>query len=74
MRNYLWLFILGGVAIVALLCFLLMLSRDAFLIRKVKGKKTPLLVNFSLLMITLSSLGLIVYLFTLLKKQIELLQ
>ncbi|WP_339099539.1 hypothetical protein [Enterococcus sp. DIV0849a] len=42
----------------ALLFFLLMLSRDAFLIRKVKRKKGPLLVNFSLLVITLSSLGL----------------
>ncbi|MGX7151275.1 hypothetical protein [Enterococcus ureasiticus] len=74
MINYLWLFILGGIAVTALLFFLLMLSRDAFLIRKVKRKKGPLLVNFSLLVITLSSLGLIVYLFTLLKEQIELLQ
>lgn len=74
MINYLWLFILGGIAVIALLFFLLMLSRDAFLIRKVKRKKGPLLVNFSLLAITLSSLGLIVYLFTLLKEQIELLQ
>ncbi|WYJ83930.1 hypothetical protein IGL98_003053 [Enterococcus sp. DIV0840] len=58
MINYLWLFILGGIAVTALLFFLLMLSRDAFLIRKVKRKKGPLLVNFSLLVITLSSLGL----------------
>ncbi|WYK01022.1 hypothetical protein A5821_002148 [Enterococcus sp. 7F3_DIV0205] len=74
MINYLWLFILGGIAVISLIFFLMMLSRDAFLIRNLKKRKGPLLVNFSLLLITLSSLGLIVYLFTLLKEQIELLQ
>ncbi|WP_348921152.1 hypothetical protein [Enterococcus rotai] len=74
MINYLWLFILGGVAVVSLIFFLMMLSRDAFLIRNLKKKKGQLFLNFSLLIITLSSLGIIVYLFTLLKEQIELLQ
>ena len=73
MIDYLWIFILGSVAIFSLLIFLLTLSRDAFLIKKLRKKKTRFILNFSLLFTTLTCLGLIVYLFTLLKEQIEIL-
>lgn len=74
MITYLWMFILSGVAIVSLIIFLLTLSRDTFLIKKLKLKKQNFLLNFSLLFITLTCLGMITYLFTLLKNQIELLK
>lgn len=73
MIDYLWIFILGGIAIVSLLLFLTTLARDVFLIKKLRKKKQGLLLNFSLLFITLTSLGLITYLFTLLREQIDLL-
>jgi len=74
MIDYLWLFILGGVAIVSLVFFLMTLSRDVFLVKKLRKKKQILGLNFALLFITLTSLGLIAYLFVLLRDQIELLQ
>ncbi|MFD1900826.1 hypothetical protein [Enterococcus termitis] len=74
MIDYLWLFILGGIAILALIIFLITLSRDTFLIKKLRKKKLNFILNFSLLFTTLTCLGLIVYLFTLLKEQIEVLQ
>lgn len=74
MIDYIWMFILGGIAILSLLFFLITLSRDAFLLKKLRKKKFQLVLNFSLLFITLTSLGLIAYLFTLLRDQIELLQ
>ncbi|WP_348921001.1 hypothetical protein [Enterococcus rotai] len=74
MIDYLWLFILGGVSIVSLVFFLMTLSRDVFLVKKLRKKKQILGLNFALLFITLTSLGLIAYLFVLLRDQIELLQ
>ena len=74
MMDYLWMFFLGGVAILSLMFFLFTLSRDTFLVKKLKKKKYMLGVNFSLLLITLGCLGMIVYLFNLLREQIELLQ
>ncbi|ALS36958.1 phosphoglycerol transferase MdoB-like AlkP superfamily enzyme [Enterococcus rotai] len=74
MIDYLWLFILGGVAIISLVFFLMTLSRDVFLVKKLRKKKQILGLNFALLFITLTSLGLIAYLFVLLRDQIELLQ
>ncbi|MBP2100409.1 hypothetical protein [Enterococcus rivorum] len=74
MIDYLWLFVLGGMAILSLLFFLVPLSRDAFLIKKLRKKKQSLVLNFSLLFISLTSLGLIAYLFVLIRDQIELLQ
>lgn len=74
MIDYLWMFILGGIAILSLMLFLMMLSRDVFLIKRLRKKKQSLGLNFALLFITLTSLGLIAYLFVLLRDQIELLQ
>ncbi|MBP2097246.1 hypothetical protein [Enterococcus rivorum] len=74
MIDYLWMFILGGISILALFFFLVTLSRDTFLIKKLRKKKQVVALNFSLLFISLGCLGTIVYLFSLLKTQIELLQ
>lgn len=73
MIDYLWVYILGAIASVTLIYFLVTLSRDIFLVRKLKMKKTNLIVNFALLLITLVALILIIYLFVLLKDQIKLL-
>ncbi|WP_348921390.1 hypothetical protein [Enterococcus rotai] len=74
MIDYLWMLILGAAAIISLFFFLMTLSKDVFLIKKLRKKKSKLILNFSLLFIALTSLGLIAYLFTLLRDQIELLQ
>ena len=74
MIDYLWMFILGGIAIMSLVFFLMTLSRDVFLMKRLRKKKQSLGLNFALLFITLTSLGLIAYLFVLLRDQIELLQ
>lgn len=73
MFDYLWVFILGGVSSVSLIVFIATLSRDIFLVRKLKQKKGNLLINFSLLLITIMSLSMIIYLFNLLKNQLSLL-
>lgn len=71
MLDYIWIVILGVIALASLLIFLLTLSKDSFLANKLKKKKT-LVLNFSLLVISLGNLSVIIYLFILLKNQIEL--
>lgn len=72
MIYYLWVFILSGIAIVSTFFFLLTFNRDLSLIRKLNKKKQFLSFNFLLLLISLVSTGLIIYLFIELKKQIEM--
>ncbi|EOL49888.1 hypothetical protein [Enterococcus caccae] len=72
MKDYLWIYILGGIASASLLFFLVTLSRDVFLVKKLRKKKLDLAFNFSLLAVSIVSLGLIIYLFVLLKDQIKL--
>ncbi|ALS36832.1 hypothetical protein ABID30_001969 [Enterococcus rotai] len=72
MRDYLWVFILAGIASVSLLFFIVTLSRDVFLARRLKLKKSNLVLNFSFLAMSLGSLIMIIYLFMLLKEQIGL--
>lgn len=69
--NYLWVYILTIIAILSLGFFLATFSKDMYLTRKLKLKKTSLWLNFSLLLISLMSLGLIIYLFSSLKEQIQ---
>ncbi|WYJ96766.1 hypothetical protein DOK67_0001069 [Enterococcus sp. DIV0212c] len=71
--DYIWLFYLGGIATVSLLIFLMTLSKDTFLLTKLRKSKSGFLLNFSLLFITLGDLGIIIYLFNLLREQIDLL-
>lgn len=72
MKNYLWIYLLGGVAAISLVIFLISLSKDVFYIKRLKKKKINLALNFSLLIISLSSISLIIYLFSLLREQINL--
>ncbi|WP_430602051.1 hypothetical protein IGJ02_002260 [Enterococcus sp. DIV0724b] len=72
MNDYLWVYILGGIATSSLLYFLATLSKDVFLVRKLKKKRKDLALNFSLLALSIVSLSLIIYLFILLKDQIKL--
>lgn len=72
MTDYLWVFILAGVSSISLIAFITTLSRDVFLIRRLKLKKSKLTLNFSFLLLSLGSLSLIIYLFILLKEQIGL--
>lgn len=71
MLDYIWIIILGILGLISLLIFLLSLSKDSFLTNKLKRKKT-LALNFSLLALSLGNLSVIIYLFILLKNQIEL--
>ncbi|MGM0218050.1 hypothetical protein IGI43_001150 [Enterococcus sp. AZ126] len=73
MIDYLWMYILGAISFITLVYFLMSFSRDVFLIRRLKLSKSNLAINFSLLLLTLISLILIIYLFVLLKEQIKLL-
>ncbi|EOL47456.1 hypothetical protein [Enterococcus caccae] len=72
MIDYLWLYILSGIALLSLILFVLTLSRDLFLVKRLKVKKMALFANASLLLLSLMSLSLIIYLFILLKDQINL--
>ncbi|WP_207694493.1 hypothetical protein DOK67_0000248 [Enterococcus sp. DIV0212c] len=72
MIDYLWIYILSGVALLSLILFLLTLSRDLFLVKRLKVKKIALFANVSLLLLSLTSISLIIYLFILLKDQINL--
>lgn len=72
MKDYLWVYILGALASVSLLFFLVTLSRDVFLVRKLRKKRVSLALNFNFLIISIVSLSLIIYLFILLKDQIKL--
>lgn len=71
--DFLWVYVLGIIAILSVIFFLLTFSRDVYLIKKLKLNRSSLIANFSLLMISCISVGLVVYLFILLKNQINLL-
>ncbi len=73
MINYLWIYILSALAVVSLIIFLISFSKDHFFIKKLKLKKGNYALNFMLLIIFLSDIGLIVYLLMLLKEQINIL-
>lgn len=72
MIYYLWVFILTGVALTSLLLFLVSISKDLDLVKKLKRRKSSLMLNFSLLVTSLVSIGFIIYLFLELKRQIDL--
>lgn len=74
MSKYLWLILLSIISLCALITFLATFSRDSFLIKRLRKSKKNILVNFLLLGVTLESLGLIIYLFSILKDQIEILK
>ncbi|OEG09655.1 hypothetical protein BCR21_15040 [Enterococcus ureasiticus] len=71
--SFLWVYILCGIGVTSIVFFLLTLSRDVFLIKRLKKKKQFLLLNFSFLVFTFISVTLVIYLLVLLKDQIQLL-
>lgn len=73
MIYYLWVFVLSGVCLLSLVLFLLSITKDVPLIKKLKKKKSVLVLNITLLLISVGSVGLIVNLFLELKRQIDVL-
>lgn len=73
MIYYLWVFILSSIAVISLISFLILITKDVNLIKKIKVKKSSLVLDFSLLLISISSISLVIYLFIELKKQIDIL-
>lgn len=73
MGNYLWVYIIGAVAFVTLLIFLITFPKDHQYMKKLKKSKAGYLLNFSLLIFSLADVGLIIYLFMLLKDQVGVL-
>ncbi|WYJ86879.1 hypothetical protein A5866_001963 [Enterococcus sp. 12C11_DIV0727] len=71
--NFLWIYILGGTSILTLLIFLVTFSKDVFLVKCLKKRKRSLWLNGSFLAITFISISLVIYLFILLRDQIQLL-
>lgn len=68
--NYLWVYILSIISGISLICFILTFSKDLYLTKKLKQSKKRLVLNFSLLGISLASISLVIYLFVLLREQI----
>ena len=71
MRDYLWIFILGVIALVSAGVFFATISKSAVLIKKLKLPKFKLLINFILLASTILDISLIIYVFVLVKNQIS---
>lgn len=71
MIYYLWVFILAGICLLSLVLFLMSISKDVPLIKKLKKKKSALILDITLLLISVGSIGLIINLFLELKRQID---
>lgn len=69
--DYLWVYILAAISIVSVGVFIATFSKDLYLTRKLKLNRSSLLLDFSLLVTSLVSLSLVIYLFVLLKEQIQ---
>lgn len=72
MRDYLWVFILSAIALISAGLFLATISKTTMLIKRLKLPKINLVLNFILLLISLLDIGLIIYVFILVKDQINL--
>ncbi|MGY3766778.1 hypothetical protein ACWOAH_09665 [Vagococcus vulneris] len=73
MLDFIWVAILALLTIISLIFFLTTLSSDMNAVKRLKKKKSSLVINFSLFAISLISLGLIIYLFLALKTQVDIL-
>lgn len=70
--NFLWVYLLGGLSLIALMTFLFTLSRDVSLSKQLNKGKWAIGVNLLSFFISLGSIFLMIYLFLLLKEQINL--
>ncbi|MFZ6625771.1 hypothetical protein ACOXU5_08775 [Vagococcus fluvialis] len=73
MKDYLWVFILSAIGLFSAGIFLGTISKSTRLIKKLHLSKISLILNFMLLIISLVDIGLIIYVFILVKDQINLL-
>lgn len=71
MKDYLWIFVLSLIALISAGVFLGTISKSSMLINKLKYSKKHLLLNFMLLIISLVDIGLIIYVFLLVREQIN---
>lgn len=72
MKVYIWLYILGACGTISLGMFLFSLNRDSILVKKLKLKKSKILVNWLLLAVSIISFFLLVYVFIYIQKQINI--
>ncbi|EOL46408.1 hypothetical protein I580_01677 [Enterococcus caccae ATCC BAA-1240] len=72
MRVYLWLYILGACGTISLGMFLFSLNRDSILLKKLKLKKSKILVNWLLLAVSIICFLLMIYAFIYIQKQINI--
>ncbi|WP_314060962.1 hypothetical protein [uncultured Vagococcus sp.] len=72
MTVYTWIYLLGFGGIMSLGLFLLSLNRDNVLMKRLKLKKSKIIVNWLLLVMSLVCFGLAIYLFIYLQKQLNL--
>ncbi|WP_288396141.1 hypothetical protein [uncultured Vagococcus sp.] len=70
MKDYLWIFILGAIVLLSAGLFLGTISKSSILINRLKLPKGHLILNFTLLAVSLVDIGLIVYVFLLVRDQI----
>ena len=73
MKDYLWVFVLTVISLISASVFLLTIGQSTQLIKKLKFSNVRLISNFILLLISLVDMGLIIYVFMLVKTQIDLL-
>lgn len=71
MTDYFWIYILGLISIIATSVFLGTMSKSTLYIKKMKMKKSKLFLDFTLLAASLIDIGLIIYVFILVKEQIS---
>ncbi len=72
MKDYLWVFILSAIALFSAGIFLGTISKSTMLIKRLRLPKINLVLNFTLLLISLLDIALIIYVFILVKDQISL--
>lgn len=72
MRVYIWLYILGACGTISLGMFLFSSNRDSILVKKLKLKKSKILVNWLLLAVSIISFLLLIYAFLYIQKQINI--
>lgn len=70
---YFWIYYLAAVCLLSLTIFLATFSKSVVSIKKLHVKKNSLFVNWLLIFYSIISLGLVIYLFYLLKLQLSLL-
>lgn len=73
MINYIWIIVLGVLSIASLVLFVLTITRTTVSIKKLRLKKYQLVWNIFLLVLALADISVIIYVFLLIKEQINIL-